>query len=332
MPTYNGAAYLPAALDSLVSQGRSDFEVIAVDDGSTDATKEILRSYASRLSLKIISRQHEGNWIANTNVGMAATEGRYLCILHQDDIWAPHRVRELARLIARWPEARLVLHPARFINSRGKQVGLWRCPLPNAARYLRPREVLERLLVQDFLGACAPVFRKDTAVEVGWMDEGLWYTGDWDFWLKLARVGRTLYHPSPLISFRIHPLSQTSLGANGSEELRRQYAAVLSRHLPTCQWSQSDLKHISRIAWFSADMNLALMRMTNGQPVDWLHLCSRFVKLGTDGWYRFLRDSRIMDRGSSRLRAGLVKLDARAVLLSVLDSCGAGRPGSRSSR
>ncbi len=307
MPSYNGAPYLPAALDSLVAQGRADFEVIAVDDGSTDGTQEILHSYASRLPMKIISRQHEGNWIANTNRGMAVAKGRYLCILHQDDTWEPGRVQALRRLFDRWPEADLLLHPSWYIDPHGKRVGLWRCPFARVSGYLQPKEVLARLLVQDFLAACAPVFRKEVAAEVGWMDETLWYTGDWDFWLKLAGIGRTLYYPAPLISFRIHPLSQTSLGADGSERICQQYETVLSRHLLNGRWPQPNLKRLSRVARFSAELNLALMRKMNGRPVKWLDLCSRFVTLGMGGWYRYFRDSRIMDRGLSRLRVGLTK-------------------------
>ena len=305
IPTYNGAAYLPAALDSLLAQQDRDLEVIAVDDGSTDATRSILACYAKRLPLKVICRQHGGNWVANTNVGMAAATGRYLGFLHQDDLWAPGRLRELKRLSARWPQVRLVLHPAWFIDAAGRRVGLWRCPLTRAARYLRPKEVLERLLVQDFLAVSAPVFRREAAAEVGWMDENLWYTGDWDFWLKLAQGGYTVYHPSPLVSFRIHPYSQTSTRATGSAELRRQYAAVLNRHLSTWRWRCPNRKRLSRIVWFSAEVNLALQRKAVGQQTNWFSLFRLCLSLGPDGWYRYLRDSRITDRICGRLRVGL---------------------------
>ncbi len=64
--TYNGAAYLEAALGSLAAQGERDFEVVAVDDGSTDATLDILKAFSRKLPMRIVARAHTGNWVANT--------------------------------------------------------------------------------------------------------------------------------------------------------------------------------------------------------------------------------------------------------------------------
>lgn len=94
LPTYNGAAYLPTALESVVAQGDRNIEVIAVDDGSSDQTLTILDSFANRLCLNVIQRRI-GNWVANTNLGLEHAQGEWACLLHQDDLWRPGRIRTL---------------------------------------------------------------------------------------------------------------------------------------------------------------------------------------------------------------------------------------------
>ncbi len=302
MPTYNATNYLPCALDGLVAQEDQDFEVIAIDDGSTDATLDLLRAYSNRLTMRIVKQDHTGNWIAAANLGIRMAEGRYLSILHHDDTWSSNRVRQLKRCTARWPAASLLLHPARFVDSAGRVVGTWRCPLPSNIGTLGPQHVLGPLLIQNFIAPPAPLIRTETARQVGGMDEELWYTADWDFWLRLVRVCQTAYYSFPLVSYRIHATSGTSTTPGRIEELRSEYEKVLAKHL-----EDGDAGIHDRVSRFSVEMNLALMRLVGGQRVGWPRLIGAFAKLGPLGWYRYLRCSRILERGTSRVRAGLLR-------------------------
>jgi GT2 family glycosyltransferase len=305
MPTYNGAAYLGSALESLVAQQEEDFDVVAVDDGSTDTTLTILREYSKRLPMTIVEREHEGNWVANTNLGMRSARGTYLCWLHQDDAWCDNRLAELKRLTAKWPDASLLLHPCWFIDAAGNRVGRWRCPLPRRTTCLESRDVLGHLLIQDFVTSSAPTFKAEAALKVGGMDERLWYVGDWDLWMKMVRLGRTIYHPVPLTSFRIHGASQTLTRTENMDDLRHQYTLVLARHLQEWEACERERYRTARIACFSADVNLALMRLVAGRRVEWFRLSRDFLRLGPVGWHRYLRDSRILERIMSRIRAGV---------------------------
>jgi len=303
LPTYNGAAYLESALQSLAAQQEGDFEVVVVDDGSTDTTREILDAYRNSLPMRIIHGEHTGNWVATTNRGMSLARGRYLGWLHQDDAWDVRRLRELKRLTIQQPESVLFFHPSYFIDSTGMRLGVWRCPFPRRTARLPSGQVLERLLVQNFLCASATLFRSDAACRIGTMDETLWYTADWDFWLRLARLGSAIYHPAPLASFRIHPASQTSSCAARIDDVVHQYEIVLARHadaLPPCA---PHSRRVLEVAAFSVALNLALMRLSSRRRIGALYLLRRALKLGPDGWYRFFRDSRILDRCMARLRA-----------------------------
>ncbi|HVC96814.1 MAG TPA: glycosyltransferase [Pirellulales bacterium] len=306
VPTYNGAAYLPTALESILAQGDPNIEVLAVDDGSTDATLDILRAYSARLPLKIIERQHAGNWVANTNVGVAAARGSYLSFLHQDDVWLPGRLRVLRRFAARWPAAALVVHPCVYLSAEGRRVGYWHCPLPRREGLLAAAEVVPRLLVQCFIGMPATLVRADAAGAIGPLDADLWYSADWEYWLRVASLGRTAYCPTPLAAFRIHAGSQTLTSANLPSEMERQQGVVLSRHLPRWRSEHPDGHCIARAANFSADVNVALANYAHGRPIGWRRLALRSASLGAVAWARYLRDSRIVERCVSRWQAGAV--------------------------
>jgi GT2 family glycosyltransferase len=301
VPTYNGAPYLGATLASIERQADEGVEVIAIDDGSSDATPVILDEYARRLPLRVILRPRLGNWVASTNYGLSVARGDYACFLHQDDLWLPGRLRVLRRLASSDPGAALFLHPARYIDHEGEQVGLWKCPLQSGKQ--RPGVVVERLLVQNFIAVPAPLFARQAALRAGGLDEGLWYTADWDFWLRLAAAGPTIYYPRPLAAFRIHALSQTAQGVSRADEMRRQIERVLEKHLEPWEARHPDRGEVSRVARVSAAVNHALACCAHGLRPDWLALALRFFALGPAGWWRFLRDSRIVERIAARLRA-----------------------------
>ena len=302
MPTYNGESFLPIALNSILSQGDDQIEVIAVDDGSTDATIQILESFATNLPLRIVKRVAVGNWVANTNHGLSLAEGDFVCFLHQDDHWLEDRVRVLKPLSGRDPSRTMLLHPSWFIDSRGKRIGLWRCPLEGNGDGLKPGVVVERLLVQNFISMPAPLFSREVAIRVGGLDEDLWYTADWDFWLKLAAAGKTIYVPRALSAFRIHPHSQTAQRSVGVDDLHRQLVVVMEKHIRSHEATHAGKWSVRCAARFSVEVNTILASYVHGQKANPLGLLPQFLAMGPQGWHLFLRDSRIIERMLSRVR------------------------------
>jgi glycosyltransferase involved in cell wall biosynthesis len=301
MPIYNGGEYLSVALDSIIAQMSDDLEVIAVDDASTDNTPEILERYKNHLNLTVDRRERNRDWPAAVNRAMELACGEYECWLHHDDVWGPGRIEKLRESIERWPEAVLLLRSSRFIDPSGRQVGSWRCPLP-ANRLLEPETVVPRLLVQNFNAACAPAYKAHVAREVGKLDEQLWYTADWDFWLKMATAGKTVYCPEPLIGYRIHPTSMTSNRTSNPVKLRPQYDIVLERHLSAGPGSGERWRGAAEVARFSALVNIELARWAGGDAISFYRLAREFLRLGPWNGHRYLRDARIVERAWSRLR------------------------------
>lgn len=303
LPTYNGEAYLAEALTSVAEQADDRLEVIAIDDGSTDRTPAILRQFADRLPMQVLARPREGNWVANTNLGLATARGEFACILHQDDRWLPGRVRAIRRLVDAHPDIPLLLHPSYFIDASGRRVGTWRCPLPRHGRPLPPKLVVGRLLVQNFIAIPAPVFRRRTVLDLGGMEPAWRYTADWDLWLKLAAAGPTLYHPEPLTCFRIHAAAQTVGCAARGESFQAELLATLEGHLSACRARGTEPSaSLRRVARFSVDLNTALGAWLHGQRPPLGRFALRWLSLGPVGWHRYLRDSRIIERVAARLR------------------------------
>jgi glycosyltransferase involved in cell wall biosynthesis len=288
-------------LESILAQRSERIEVIAVDDASTDSTVAVLESFTPRLPLTIIQRTHTGNWVSATNFGLSAARGDYVSFLHQDDLWATNRLNVLVAAVARAPAAAMILHPSWFIDRRGRRVGRWRCPLPPDTE-LHGDLVRERLLVQNFIALPAPLFRRDAALKAGGLDENLWYTADWDFWLKLAAAGRTIYVPKALAAFRIYPESQTMRRSAQRDDFRRQLETVLDRHSK----GRPIKRAVRRAARLSVNVNAALAARAHGQRTSWSMLALQFLALGPAGWRRYVRDSRIGDRVLARVRIGLV--------------------------
>jgi len=296
MPTYNGAAYLPDALESVAAQASRGVEVVVVDDGSTDDTVSIVESFEGRLPVTVVPETHRGNWVVMTNKGLHLARGRFVSFLHQDDMWMPGRIDAIQRELRRASGLGLLLHASWFIDERGKRLGRLRCPLPGD-RTLPPEFVLERLLVQNFISIPSAVFPRELGLEVGGLDEDLWYTADWDFWLRLASRTTTRYIPRPLSGYRLHPGAQTSTRSVNSSEFREQHEAVLDRYLGP---SNQRVKDAARL---SIDMNVTLAAAAHGQRPRYSGLVRSFLALGPVGWWRYLHYSRVVERARARIRA-----------------------------
>ena len=160
--------------------------------------------------------------------------------------------------------------------------------------------LLERLLVQNFISAPAPVYRKDAWLAAGGIDETLWYTGDWDMWLKLAAQGAVVHHSEVTTAFRVHGSSLTIAGSRDTEDFERQMRIVFERHLSRLP---APNRNVERAGLASIKINGALAAASAGRWSAFLPAFASLLALGPMGIHRYVRDSRIIDRLMPRLRA-----------------------------
>ncbi len=300
MPVHCGEPWIEAALQSIAAEEADGIEVLILDSSPSSKTLDLAGNYSDRLRLRLFERPDLSMWHAKTNVGAEIAQADHLCWLHQDDLWLPGRALAVRSWIETAPQAALHLAPGLIVDRSGRALGTWRCPLPESA--LSSAFVMERLLVQNFISAPAPVFRKDAWLACGGLDETLWYTADWDIWLRLAARGPVVYHNAVTTAFRIHGSSQTVMGSRDTSDFADQMQIVFNRHLPAFLGPAKSVECAGRA---SIGVNTALASAAAGDYSRLLPALAGVLRLGPAGIRRYMRDSRILDRVVPRVRAKL---------------------------
>ena len=301
MPTLDGAAFVADALESVARENDPGIHCIVVDGGSKDATVSVVRSFAARLPMTILERSDSTGWVWSTNLALNSAQAPNCCFLHQDDLWLSGRAAVMKRVLNEAPEVAMVAHAVRYVDRTGRNVGRLSCPWRPWPARLKAAETMPRLLVQNFIAVPGAVFRTDLAKSCGGLDESLWYTADWDFWLKLSSAGPVAYCPTELAAFRLHAGSQTARGSADQSGFEQQLEIVLERHLERVHELPPAVRKAARL---SARVNAALAYESHGGAADWESLAAQALRAGPAAWLRYLRDSRITGRIISRIRAG----------------------------
>jgi glycosyltransferase involved in cell wall biosynthesis len=301
MPSYRGEQWIEASLRSLADEACEGVEVLVVDSSPTSATRDLAQGFSDRLRLRIFERRDLPSWQVKTNFGVEIAESSHICWLGVDDIWLPGRAAAIRGWIDAARDAPLHLAPSAIIDKVGRKLGVWRCPLPVKGE-IRSTLVTERLLVQNFIAAPAPVFRRDAWLACGGLDESLWYTADWDIWLKLSALGPIHYHDIVTVGFRIHGASLTVTGSRDAGDFAKQMQIVLDRHLDKLG---NGAKGLERAARASIAVNAALAAASTGASGSLARAFGQVLGLGPGGIHRYLRDSRIVERMVPRIRAKL---------------------------
>src|SRR5207302_6249746 len=209
MPSFNHAAFLPTAIESVLKQTYPYVQLIIVDDGSTDKSLEIAQGYASRYPERVQVFTHEGNAhrgvSATANLAFQRSSGGYWCGLSSDDAFVRDKVERQVTFLAEHPEIGVVYGPATVIDADGRRVGL------TFARDLtREPDPLLSLLEGNFLHPRTVMVRRDCLEKVGLRDESLEYD-DWELWIRIAAHYKIAFLPGPVAYYRIHPTS-TAIG------------------------------------------------------------------------------------------------------------------------
>ncbi len=303
MPVFNGAATLPAALASL--EGQTDgIEIIAVDQASRDESRAILEEAATRLPLRVLDNPQGTGWCRNTNLALSRARAPLVAMLHQDDVWRPGRAALLQRMARDMPDVDLWIHGAHLIDRGGRTVGHMSPPFGAIPRTVPASEALSSLLVQNTVALPATMIRTAAALSGGGLDETLWYTADWDLWLRLARRG-VGWHPERAAAFRIHRGSLTLTGSRDAEGFRAQLAEPVARHIG--QLAAPDAERVRRLAEASNAVNAALAGAYHAGGRGLLGALSKVLALGPHRWPAFVRATQLPSRVWPRLRLALGK-------------------------
>ena len=221
IPTYNSAEFLKRALKSVFAQNFQDFEIIVVDNSSTDKTKEVIKSYDDG-RLKFISVNNDGIIAHSRNVGINNSKGQWIAFLDSDDIWQQDKLEKSWLAIHQKPDVILVCHDEWHVHNGEIKKRLEygpTCP-----------DMYERLL---FTGNCistsAVCLRKDIALESKGFSERKDFitTEDYEYWIRLALIGGFYFINDILGEWHTHSSNYSS----NAEIHAFALLAVLNHHL-----------------------------------------------------------------------------------------------------
>jgi glycosyltransferase involved in cell wall biosynthesis len=222
IPTYNYGRFLDDCLESVVTQTFADFEIIVVDDASTDDTPRIAALTSDR-RIRYVRHDRNRGVAAAQNTGIDAARGDLVALLGADDLMEPDNLTRKVDVLATQPDVVLVHGPASPINESGMLLFKPRRSTgPATVQHLFPQ-----LLYGNSIVASSVVMRRDALRAVGSFDTSLPYAEDWDLWVRLAFRSPFAYVPDPLVRLRVHASMQwTGFVANrdieGAERILRK--------------------------------------------------------------------------------------------------------------
>jgi glycosyltransferase involved in cell wall biosynthesis len=210
IPSYNHASFIAEAVQSVFSQTQADLELIVVDDGSTDSSRDVLSGFTDP-RLRLIFQENQGAHAA-INRGLQEAEGEFLAILNSDDLYHPTRLEKALSAFKENPGAGLVASYIQIIDSDGAELGVkhgyrdcspW--PLPGGASSFRSGDDLRAaLLTENYLATTSNyIFTRGLYQRVGEF-RPLRYAHDWDFALRAQSQAGILLLSEPLVRYRVH--------------------------------------------------------------------------------------------------------------------------------
>jgi glycosyltransferase involved in cell wall biosynthesis len=198
LPTYNGSKYIKQAIDSCLCQTYSNIELIIVDDGSTDETPELLRTYKDD-RIKIIAHVKNEKLPKSLNTGFSASSGEFLTWTSDDNLLKKNAVETLVDYLVKHPEVDFVYTDHMIIDDSGSELGWYRIPLLG-------------MIAKTNLSFACFMYRREVYKTIGNYNETAFLVEDYEYWLRVYQKFRLgyLFLESPLYYYRDHNSSLTS--------------------------------------------------------------------------------------------------------------------------
>ena len=217
VPNYNHARFLRQRIDTILTQTFRDFELILLDDCSTDDSRSILREYASDTRTRLeFNKVNSGSPFKQWKKGLGMACGKYIWIAESDDYADPHLLDRLVGVLDSDPAVVLAYCRSWVVEENGSVAGF----VDSRLRHLEPQRWTADFCAEgrEECGSCfvyrnvtanasSVVFRKAVCERVGGVDDILRTSGDWKLWAAMALTGKVAYVSEPLNYYRYHAAS-----------------------------------------------------------------------------------------------------------------------------
>jgi glycosyltransferase involved in cell wall biosynthesis len=195
IPAYNKAKLTVKTVESVLAQTYNNIEIIVVDDGSTDNTRERLQPFGSRI---LYSYKENGGACSARNVGIKLATGEYIAFIDCDDIYYPEKILKSVQLLEKNSDYGFVSTNVYFINEDDDKISEYARSNHNTTGW-----IASKLMESNIIANSTVVARKSCFEEVGYFDEKIFIPADWDMWLRLAERYQAGYLEEKLSGYRI---------------------------------------------------------------------------------------------------------------------------------
>lgn len=206
---YNASRYVGETIESVLAQTFADFEIVIVDDGSTDGTPELIESHFHDPRITIVRERHATLRFARP-IALAHSTGRYVAFLDSDDLWHPEKLERQVAAARSLDTPALIVCDADLIDSNGTRFGRFSDQFKYERMNLRAEHAhLELLRHGNFIASSAPLVEAAALHSAGGFNLNFRHCNDYETWLRLARRHPIVFLDDALVSYRVHQASFT---------------------------------------------------------------------------------------------------------------------------
>ncbi len=200
LPVYNAAEFLREAIDSILSQTFSDFELLIINDGSTDSSAQIIASFADK-RIRVLNNERNIGIIATLNRGIEEARGEYIARMDADDISFPERLSKQVQALDSDPHISVISCFVDFINVDGRVTGVWNTDRTTVSE----KEIRTMMMRTNCIAHPGVMMRREIALKFLYNSQQKG-TEDWDLWMRMLASGFKIAKlPEVLLHYRIHP-------------------------------------------------------------------------------------------------------------------------------
>jgi len=255
LPTYNQADMIPETVKSVMSQTYGNWELIVVNDGSTDNTAKYLKTLPQTDQFRVIHHEKNRKLPAALNTGFKKATGDYYTWISSDSVCAPYMIQDLVHALNQYPDEAGLAYADFFIIDESDHI---------LSRISNPDYCFRSMVIRND-GNAAFMYPAKVAKEIGDYDEKLNGAEDWDYWIRISEKYPFVYVPEALYYYRVHAKSmQQTISEEVNKSIIRMYDKLFERHGKQFQFSQlfpnldinSDLVYYA-LANFGSDLMTA---------------------------------------------------------------------------
>jgi glycosyltransferase involved in cell wall biosynthesis len=258
IPSYNRGDYIVETIESVLQQSYDPIEIIVIDDGSKDNTREVVDRFLPRVRYVWQENAERG---AARNHGLRLAKGEFIAFLDSDDLWLPEMVERCVAFLRANPGTDLVYTDAMQIDALARELRVLRAGPPSS-------NPTDRLLKSSFLSIGRHLVRTEAVRKIGGFREERELSGseDWEMWVRLSLEARIGYLPVVTTKIRTHP-GNTMTNAAGMErsmaraaDLFERSPAIRSTHLTSLRRMRANMALVNAINYCSQEESRKSLR------------------------------------------------------------------------